>query len=104
MRNKNEVIYLTYDQASDLVDRISERTERFNHTMSEPEKEAMANLLSDIGVTVNDLIDVDRLADEYAINAEIVTPSEVVNYSRISLDDALFSWEVDGEKYYCLSW
>lgn len=101
---KNEVIYLSYDQAQDLVEKIAERAEKFNHEMSEPEKEAMSSLLSDIGVKVDDLIDVSNLADNYAINAEIVTPDEVDSYSRSSLNDALFTWKVDGEKYYCLSW
>ena len=68
------------------------------------EKDAMAQLLSDIGVRVSDLIDVSYLADNYAINAEIVTPEDVENYSRSSLRDALFTWEEDGETYYCLSW
>ena len=102
---KTETInYLTYDQALDLVERISTRAENFNHFMSEPEKEAMAQLLSDIGVSTSDLIDVSNLADNYAINAEIVTPDEVEDYSRSSLEDALFTWKVDGETYYCLSW
>jgi hypothetical protein len=102
---KNETInYLTYDQSLDLVERISKRAENFDHFMSEPEKEAMAQLLSDIGVKTDDLIDVSRLADEYSVNAEIVTPNEVADYSKSSLEDALFSWEVDGETYYCLSW
>lgn len=101
---KTETVYLTFDQASDLVDRIADRTERFNHTMSDNEKEAMASLLSDIGVKVDDLIEVSNLADNYAINAEIVTPEEVDNYSRSSLQDALFTWEENGETYYCLSW
>ena len=102
---KNETInYLTYDQASDLVDRIAKRAENFDHFMSEPEKEAMAYLLSDIGVKTSDLIDVSRLADEYSINAEIVTPNEVSDYSKLSLEDALFTWKVDGETYFCLSW
>ncbi|MEN9449729.1 MAG: hypothetical protein RJA83_343 [Pseudomonadota bacterium] len=102
---KNETInYLTYDQSLDLVERISTRAENFNHFMSEPEKEAMAQLLSDIGVKTSDLIDVSNLADNYSINAEIVTPNEVSDYSKSSLDDALFTWKVDGETYYCLSW
>ena len=101
---KNEVVYLDFDQAQDLVERIAERAERFNHIMSEPEKEAMSSLLSDIGVKVDDLIDVSNLADNYAINAEIVTPDDVDQYDRSSLRDALFTWKVDGEKYYCLSW
>lgn len=101
---KTEVVYLNYDQAQELVERIAKRAEKFDYEMSEPEKEAMSNLLSDIGVKVDDLIDVSNLADNYAINAEIVTPDEVDSYSRSSLNDALFTWKVDGEKYYCLSW
>lgn len=101
---KTETIYLTYDQALDLVERIADRAERFNHSMSEPEKEAMASLLSDIGVKTDDLIDVSNLADNYAINAEIVTPDEVGDYSKTSLDDALFTWQENGETHYCLTW
>lgn len=105
MNKRNEQVnYLSFDQAMDLVDRISERTERFNHSMSENEKEAMAQLLSDIGVQTSDLIDVSNLADNYAINAEIVTPDEVESYSASDLRDALFTWVDNGEKYYCLSW
>jgi hypothetical protein len=99
-----KTVFLTYDQSLDLVDRIAKRTERFNHTMADSEKEAMAQLFSDIGVSVDDIIDVSNLADNYAINAEIVTPDEADNYSYSALQDALFSWEHDGEKYYCLSW
>jgi len=99
-----ELNYLTYDQALDLVERIAKRTEQFGHTMSEPEKEAMASLLSDIGIKTNDLIDVSNLADNYAINAEIVTPDEVEHYSKGTLNDALFTWQDKGETYYCLSW
>lgn len=101
---KTETIYLTYDQALDLVERIADRAERFNHSMSEPEKEAMASLLSDIGVKTDDLIDVSNLADNYAVNAEIVTPDEVGDYSKTSLDDALFTWQENGETHYCLTW
>lgn len=105
MKNKNEVVYLTYNQALDLVDRIAERTENFNYSMSEPEKEAMASLLSDIGVSVSDLIDVSNLADNYAINAEIITPDDHDNYDMWEVKrDALFSWKQDGENYYCLTW
>ena len=99
-----ETIFLTFDQATDLVDRIAERAENFDYEMSEPEKEAMAQLLSDIGVSVSDLVDVSNLADNYAINAEIVRPDEVEQYSRSSLRDALFTWKEDGETFYCLSW
>jgi hypothetical protein len=101
---KTEIVYLTYEQAQDLVNRVANRTKNFNHTMSKPEKVAMAQLLSDIGVNVSDIIDVSNLADNYAINAEIVTPDEVEQYSRTNLRDALFTWEEDGETYYCLSW
>jgi len=100
----SEVIYLTFDQATDLVYRIAKRCERFSYYMSEPEKEAMSQLLSDIGVNVNDIIDLSNLADNYAINAEIVTPDDVKNYDRSSLRDALFTWNFEGEKYYCLTW
>jgi hypothetical protein len=72
--------------------------------MSDNEKDAMAQLLSDVGVRVSDLIDVDRLADEYAINAELVTPEEVDSYDKSSLQDALFTWQENGETHYCLSW
>jgi hypothetical protein len=101
---KQEIVYLKGYQALELVDRIAERTERFNHTMVDDEKNSMANLLGDIGVSVDDIIDVSRLADNYAINAEIVTPDEADNYSHSALRDALFSWEHEGETYYCLSW
>lgn len=104
MKEHNEVVYLTLDQAQDLVDRIADRAENFNYTMSGQEKDAMANLLSDIGVKVSDLIDVSNLADNYAINAEIVTPENINEYSRSKLRDALFTWEESGEKYYCISW
>ena len=105
MGNQNETInYLTFEQAQDLVDRIADRTENFGHTMSDNEKEAMAQLLSDIGVKTSDLIDVSNLADNYAINAEIVTPDGAANYARSDLNEALFSWQEDGETHYCLSW
>jgi len=101
---KNETVYLTFDQASDLVDRIAVRAETFDYVMSKEEKEAMASLLSDIGVKVDDLVDVSNLADNYAINAEIVLPEFTNDYSRSSLNDALFTWKEDGETHYCLSW
>lgn len=101
---KQETVFLTYDQSLDLVDRIAKRCERFNYTMVDNEKTQIANLLSNIGVSVDDIIDVSNLADNYAINAEIVTPDEADNYSKSALQDALFSWEHDGETYYCLSW
>lgn len=102
--SKNEVIYLTYEQAIDLVDRIAVRAENFNHIMVKNEKESMASLLSDVGVKVDDLLDVSNLADNYAINAEIVTPDEVDNYKNSALREALFNWEHENEKFYCLSW
>ena len=104
MKNNNEVVYLTFEQAQDLVDRIADRTEQFNHTMTDNEKTAMSDLLSNIGVKVSDLIDVSYLADNYAINAELVGPEEVENYSRSSLEDALFSWEEDDGTHYCIQW
>lgn len=99
----NETIYLNLDQAKNLVDRIAERTENFNYSMSEAEKEAMSEFLSDVGVTTEDLIDVARLADNYAINAEIVEEEEAENYSNIE-EDRLFQWEDDRKKVYCYSW
>lgn len=101
---KDEFVFISYDEAQTLVDRIAERTKDFNHEMTDNEKEAMSELLSDIGVKVIDLIDVSYLADNYAINAEIVTPSDVDNYSRSSLQDALFSWKEEDGTYYCLRW
>ena len=101
---ENETInYLTIDQAENLVDRISERATHFNYNMSQPEKESMAQLLSDIGVKTSDLIDVSNLADNYAINAEIVSPEDAHHYDNLE-DDSLFSWAEDGEKYYCYQW
>lgn len=100
----NEVVYLTLDQATDLVDRIAVRAENFDYTMSKQEKAAMSELLSDIGVKVDDLVDVSNLADNYAINAEIVIPEYVADYSRTKLQDALFTWKEDNETFYCLSW
>jgi hypothetical protein len=96
--------YLTYDQSLDLVERIATRAENFGHCMSEPEKEAMAQLLSDIGVNTSDLIDVSNLADNYAINAEIVTPSDQENYDYDNLEDALFQWDEEDGTHYVLSW
>jgi hypothetical protein len=97
--------YLTIDQATDLVDRIAGRAANFDYTMSYNEKEAMTQLLSDIGVNTSDLIDVSNLADNYAINAEIVRPSDYDNYSMKELrEDSLFQWKEDGETCYCLSW
>lgn len=107
MKTKETINYLTYDQAIDLVERIAKRCEDFTYYMGENEKQAMANLLSDIGVTTSDLIDVSNLADNYAINAEIINgDKEAESYSRAKLDDALFTWvcENTGETCYCLSW
>lgn len=103
MKEEQTINYLTYDQAQDLVNRISERTLDFNYKMSFSEKDAMAQLLSDIGVNTSDLIDVSNLADNYAINAEIVEPSETKHYENIE-DDSLFSWEEDDGTHYCYSW
>jgi hypothetical protein len=105
MKTKEEVIFLNNDQATDLVERIAERTENFDYIMSEPEKSAMAQLLSDIGTRVSDIIDVSNLADNYAINAEIVRPEDYKNYNMKEVkQDALFQWEEDGKTFYCLSW
>lgn len=106
MRQVQETVnYLDINQARDLVDRIATRCKDFNHTMTENEKEAMAQLLSDIGVMTSDLIDVSRLADNYAINAEIVTPSDYDSYDMHSVrEDSLFQWEEEDGTYYCLSW
>jgi hypothetical protein len=71
--------------------------------MTVNEMKAMAQLLSDIGVNTSDLIDVANLADNYAINAEIVTPDEAHNYDNLS-DDSLFSWEESDGTHYCYSW
>lgn len=98
-----DINYLTLNQASDLVDRISERAKNFNYTMSENEKDSMAQLLSDIGVRTSDLIDVSNLADNYAINAEIVTPEEYKYYDNLN-EDSLFSWEESDGTYYCYQW
>lgn len=105
-QQQNETInYLTYDQALDLVDRIADRAINFNYKMSEPEKEAMAQLLSEIGVKTSDLIDVAYLADNYAINAEIVTSDDYKHYNMKEVkDDSLFQWKEDGDTHYCLRW
>lgn len=104
MRNKEETVFITFEQAQDLVDRIAQRAEQFNHVMSQPEKNAMAQLLSDCGVNVSDLIDVSNLADNYAINAELVNPDEAENYDRQDLNDSLFSWEDRDGTHYCIQW
>ena len=65
----------------------------------------MAQLLSDIGVKTDDLIDVSNLADNYVINAEIVTPDEYDSYCMKEVrEDSLFQWKEDGKTHYCLSW
>ena len=104
MRTEEKIVYISYDDAVDLVERIAERAENFDYVMSEPEKIAMANLLSDIGVLVSDLINIERLADNYAINAEIVGPDEVDNYDASTLRDALFYWEDSDGTHYCIQW
>lgn len=102
---EDKIIYLTYDQAFDLVERIAKRTKNFAYGMEKNEMEAMAELLSDIGVKVDDIIDVSNLADNYAINAEIVTALEAHDYAQSALNDALFSWrDGNGDTCYCLSW
>lgn len=105
MRNQEQINYLTFKQAQNLVDRISDRTSDFGYDMTDNEREAMAQLLSsDIGVTTSDLIDVRYLADNYAVNAEIVTPQDLENYDYGNLEDALFSWEEEDGTYYCMRW
>lgn len=104
MRTQEQVNFLTYEQAQDLVGRIADRAAVFNYEMSDNEKEAMSQLLSDIGVKTSDLIDVSNLADNYAINAEIVTPQDYDNYGHVNLEDSLFSWEEEDGTYYCLQW
>lgn len=99
---KETINYLTFEQAQDLVDRIAVRALNFNYTMSDSEKEAMAELLAEIGINTSDLIDVSNLADNYAINAEIVTPDESHQYD--DLEDSLFSWEESDGTYYCMQW
>jgi hypothetical protein len=102
--NNETINYLSCEQALDLVERIAERCKNFDYEMSTEEIEAMAQLLSDIGVKTSDLIDVSNLADNYAINAEIVSPENIHQYDKQSIQDALFSWEQSDGKYYCLSW
>ena len=103
---KNEVVYLTDDQAQDLVERIEKRcrSRNFDYEMSISEAHAMAELLCATGVMVDDIICVNNMADNYAINAEIVKGDEVNNYEQEDLDDSLFSWEENGRKCYCVSW
>lgn len=104
MRQQVEVIYPTLEQAEQLVDRIERRVKAFSYTMSEEEKEAMSNLFQDVGVTVDQLLDVYILADNYAINAEIVRPEDVNNYNEEDLEEALFTWEEENGTHYCLQW
>jgi len=108
MYNNNEdhqVNFLNIDQATDLVDRIEVRAKNFNHSMTTNEKESMAQLLSNIGVNTSDLIDVSNLADNYAINAEIISPDEASSYSDTNYkEDSLFQWEETDGTHYCLSW
>ena len=105
MRNLEQVVYLTFDQVQAFVERIADRTENFNYTMTEPEKDAMADLLSNIGVKPSDLIDVAFLADNYAINAEIIRPEDRKGYDMKQVkEDHLFSWKEDSETIYCLQW
>ncbi len=103
MNTQLEPNYLTFDEATDLVVRIATRAGNFDYIMTVNEMEAMAQLLSSIGVATSDLIDVANLADNYAINAEIVAPSEVDDYVNI-VDDYLFSWEEEDGTHYCYSW
>lgn len=101
----DKIIYLTYDQAFGLVERIAKRTKNFDYEMETNEMESMAELLSSCGVKTSDLIDVSNLADNYAINAEIVTPSDIHHYEYSSLQDALFTWkDNNSDTCYCLSW
>ena len=104
VKSMGTVNFLTFKQAQDLVERIAKRAQNFNYTMSESEKEAMAQLLSDVGVNTSDIIDVANLADNYAINAEIVGPGEAEQYSKQDLEDALFSWEEEDGTHYCIQW
>lgn len=100
-----ETNFLTIEQSTDLVERIADRAENFNHVMTDNEKEAMAQLLSDIGVDTSDIIDVSNLADNYAINAEIITPDEAEQYDNVNYkEDSLFQWEESDGTHYCLSW
>ena len=100
--NNEQINYLTTEQAEDLVDRIADRTENFHYSMSNNEKEAMAQLISEIGVKTSDLIDISNLADNYAINAEIVIPEEAKDYDN--LEESLFSWKEEDGTHYCYSW
>ena len=103
MKNQNETVYLTLEQAQDLVDRIADRVELFDE-MCDNEKEAMAQLLSKVGVKASDLVDVKNLADSYVIHAELVDPEEVANYTLEDLEGASFTWQENGKTHYCLGW
>lgn len=104
MKTNDGIHFLTFEQAQDLVERIADRTKVFNYTMSDNEKDAMAQLLSEVGVKTSSLIDVSYLADNYAINAEIVNAGYSNNYGQEALDDALFSWEEEDGTHYCIQW
>lgn len=101
---KSEVVFIDFEDAEDLVDRIAQRAEFFGRTMSSEEKTAMAQLLSDTGVRVSDLIDVSRLADNYAINAELVSPDDVHHYEAEQLEESLFKWGDSDGTHYCIQW
>ena len=103
MKNCNEVCFLSYEDATDLVERIAERTKDFGHIMTTNEKEAMSHLLSECGVMTSDLINVDNLADNYAINAELLHPDDIREYN-VDLNDALFTWEEKDGTFACMSW
>ena len=100
MRNQSQVFYPTLDQATTLVDRIATRPKDFSYYMSKPEKEAMAELLSSIGVMPEDLLDVSNLADNYAVNAELVSEEDLDELP----EDYLFTWKERGVSYYCITW
>ena len=103
MNDQQELIYPSIDQAQELVERIEKRVKAFGYTMHKNEMQAMAELLSDTGVSVGDLLDVSSLADNYPINAEIVGPEEVGDYENIE-EDSLFQWEEEDGTHYCYRW
>jgi hypothetical protein len=97
-----QINYLTNDQAQDLVERIQKRCLQFDYEMSQNEAQAMADLLSDIGVRTSDLIDISNLADNYAINAEIVKTAKrkTKDHSMSNAEDFLGeSFISRGEQY-----
>lgn len=100
----NDVNFLEYCDAQELVERIAERTKNFNYEMSSSEMEAMASLLSEVGVNTSDIINIENLADNYAINAEIVSPDEVDQYTSEQLEGSLFTWNEGDGTYYCIQW